>query len=65
MNGYICCTVRGDLVVALKKLYKRVEQFNAVIIESTVLADPVPNDTAPVKDKCQHGGRSSDHSCPL
>merc|ERR1712021_176506 len=42
MNGCICCTVRGDLVVALKKLYKRVEQFDAVIIETTGLADPAP-----------------------
>merc|ERR1712165_572421 len=33
MNGCICCTVRGDLVVALKKLYKRVAQFDGVIIE--------------------------------
>jgi len=42
MNGCICCTVRGDLVVALKKLYKRVEQFDGVIIETTGLADPAP-----------------------
>ena len=42
MNGCICCTVRGDLVEALKKLYKRVEQFNGVIIETTGLADPAP-----------------------
>jgi len=28
MNGCICCTVRGDLVEALKRLYKRVEQFD-------------------------------------
>ena len=42
MNGCICCTVRGDLVVALKKLYNRVEQFNGVIIETTGLADPAP-----------------------
>jgi G3E family GTPase len=42
MNGCICCTVRGDLVVALKKLYKRVNQFDGVIIETTGLADPAP-----------------------
>lgn len=42
MNGCICCTVRGDLVVALKKLYKRVEKFDGVIIETTGLADPAP-----------------------
>eukprot|EP00591_Stephanopyxis_turris_P016815 CAMPEP_0195540130 /NCGR_PEP_ID=MMETSP0794_2-20130614/50414_1 /TAXON_ID=515487 /ORGANISM="Stephanopyxis turris, Strain CCMP 815" /LENGTH=355 /DNA_ID=CAMNT_0040674193 /DNA_START=149 /DNA_END=1216 /DNA_ORIENTATION=- len=42
MNGCICCTVRGDLVVALKKLHKRVESFNGVIIETTGLADPAP-----------------------
>ena len=42
MNGCICCTVRGDLVEALKRLYKRVEQFNGVIIETTGLADPAP-----------------------
>ena len=42
MNGCICCTVRGDLVKALKKLYKRVNQFDGVIIETTGLADPAP-----------------------
>jgi G3E family GTPase len=42
MNGCICCTVRGDLVVALKKLYSRVDQFNGIIIETTGLADPAP-----------------------
>jgi G3E family GTPase len=42
MNGCICCTVRGDLVKALKKLYNRVNQFNGVIIETTGLADPAP-----------------------
>eukprot|EP00566_Odontella_aurita_P011122 CAMPEP_0113571768 /NCGR_PEP_ID=MMETSP0015_2-20120614/25736_1 /TAXON_ID=2838 /ORGANISM="Odontella" /LENGTH=411 /DNA_ID=CAMNT_0000474753 /DNA_START=121 /DNA_END=1356 /DNA_ORIENTATION=- /assembly_acc=CAM_ASM_000160 len=42
MNGCICCTVRGDLVEALKKLYKRVETFNGIIIETTGLADPAP-----------------------
>lgn len=42
MNGCICCTVRGDLVLALKRLYSRVESFDAVIIETTGLADPAP-----------------------
>ena len=28
MNGCICCTVRSDLVEALKRLYKRVESFD-------------------------------------
>jgi G3E family GTPase len=42
MNGCICCTVRGDLVVALKKLYTKVASFNGVIIETTSMADPAP-----------------------
>jgi len=42
MNGCICCTVRGDLVEALKRLYKRCETFDGIIIETTGLADPAP-----------------------
>ena len=42
LSGCICCTVRGDLVEALKRLYKRVESFDGVIIETTGLADPAP-----------------------
>jgi len=42
MNGCICCTVRGDLVTALHKLYKRIDQFDGIIIETTGLADPAP-----------------------
>jgi len=42
MNGCICCTVRGDLVISLKKLYEKIERFDAVIIETTGLADPAP-----------------------
>lgn len=42
MNGCICCTVRGDLVEALKKLHKRVDKFDGIIIETTGLADPAP-----------------------
>ena len=42
MNGCICCTVRGDLVVALKNLHAKIALFDAVIIETTGLADPAP-----------------------
>ena len=42
MNGCICCTVRGDLVVALKNLWGKISQFDAILIETTGLADPAP-----------------------
>ncbi|GMI11771.1 hypothetical protein TrVE_jg8626 [Triparma verrucosa] len=42
MNGCLCCTVRGDLVEGLKRLYHKIEDFDAVIIETTGLADPAP-----------------------
>ena len=42
MNGCVCCTVRGDLIVALKNLHKKIEQFDAVSIETTGFADPSP-----------------------
>jgi len=42
MNGCLCCTVRGDLVQALKRLYTKVENFDGIIIETTGLADPAP-----------------------
>ena len=42
MNGCICCTVCGDLVKVLKKLYERIVSFTGVIIETTGLADPAP-----------------------
>jgi G3E family GTPase len=35
MNGCICCTVRGDLVVALKKLSAKIDKFDGIIIETT------------------------------
>lgn len=42
LNGCICCTVRGDLVEALKRIHSKIKSFDAVIIETTGLADPAP-----------------------
>ncbi|MBR7745744.1 CobW family GTP-binding protein [Undibacterium baiyunense] len=45
-NGCICCTVRGDLIVALNTLTQRRNagelQFDRIIIETTGLANPGP-----------------------
>ena len=41
-NGCICCTVRGDLIRILGGLMKRGDQFDAIIVETTGLADPAP-----------------------
>jgi len=45
-NGCICCTVRGDLIAGLKKLVKNSKKsknpLDAVLIETTGLADPAP-----------------------
>ncbi len=41
-NGCICCTVRGDLIRIIEGLMKRRGKFDAIIIETTGLADPAP-----------------------
>src|SRR6516162_4311821 len=41
-NGCICCTVRGDLVRIMGGLMKRRGKFDAIIVETTGLADPAP-----------------------
>ena len=45
-SGCLCCTMRGDLVDALEKLLRDLDNgrvpFNRVIIETTGLADPAP-----------------------
>jgi G3E family GTPase len=41
-NGCVCCTVRGDLVRILGGLMKRKGKFDAIIVETTGLADPAP-----------------------
>src|SRR5436305_8697323 len=45
-NGCVCCTVRGDLIRVLQGLMKRqasaTRGFDAIIVETTGLADPGP-----------------------
>ena len=41
-NGCVCCTVRGDLVRIMEGLMKRKGKFDAIIVETTGLADPAP-----------------------
>ena len=44
-NGCVCCTVRGDLIRVLSGLMKRQgsgKGFDAIVIETTGLADPAP-----------------------
>ncbi|MCL4712234.1 MAG: GTP-binding protein [Pseudorhodoplanes sp.] len=46
-NGCLCCTVFGDLVATLNRLYhareaKEIPDFERVVIETSGLADPAP-----------------------
>jgi G3E family GTPase len=46
-SGCVCCTVRGDLVESLNRLYERrhmgvIPEFDRVLVETTGLADPAP-----------------------
>src|SRR5262249_61586277 len=41
-NGCICCTVRGDLIRIIDGLMRRKGKFDAIIIDTTGLADPAP-----------------------
>jgi G3E family GTPase len=46
-SGCVCCTIRGDLTVAIRDLYDRRERgevapFRRLAIETTGLADPTP-----------------------
>ncbi len=41
-NGCICCTVRGDLIRTLHGLLSKRGNFDAIIVETTGLADPGP-----------------------
>ena len=41
-NGCVCCTVRGDLIRVVEGLMRRPGRFDAIVVETTGLADPVP-----------------------
>jgi G3E family GTPase len=41
-NGCLCCSVRGDLIGALDTLLRRSDELDAILIETTGLADPAP-----------------------
>ncbi len=41
-NGCVCCTVRGDLIRIIEGLMRRKGKFDAIILETTGLADPAP-----------------------
>ncbi len=41
-NGCVCCKIRGDLVRTLNELLRRPQAFDAVLIETTGVADPGP-----------------------
>jgi G3E family GTPase len=54
-NGCVCCSVRGDLVRTLGTLVSRRKEFQAIILETTGLADPSPivftfNSNAAIQD---------------
>jgi len=46
-SGCLCCTVRGDLIDSLRRLFRKrwqgeIPAFRRVVIETTGLADPAP-----------------------
>jgi len=41
-NGCICCTIRGDLIRTLHSLLTKGGAFDAIVVETTGLADPGP-----------------------
>jgi G3E family GTPase len=41
-NGCVCCSIRGDLVRTFSMLCARRKEFDAIILETTGMADPSP-----------------------
>ncbi len=64
-NGCICCTVRGDLIRIIEGLMKRKGKFDAIIVETTGLADPAPvAQTFFVDEDVREKSRGSTRSSP-
>src|SRR3990172_10853798 len=45
-NGCVCCTVRGDLIGVLERLLRQPRPFDAIVVETTGIADPAPGGPA-------------------
>lgn len=57
-NGCLCCTVRGDLVETIGRLRERAGELDAILIETTGIADPAPvASTFFVSDEVRAGTR--------
>ncbi|MEM7300602.1 MAG: GTP-binding protein [Pseudomonadota bacterium] len=41
-NGCVCCTIRGDLARVIERLMRRRGRFDAILVETTGLANPAP-----------------------
>ena len=41
-NGCVCCTFRGDLIRSITELLRKDGSFDAVLVETTGVADPSP-----------------------
>ena len=41
-NGCVCCSIRGDLIRTLHGLLRKRDRYDAILIETTGLADPSP-----------------------
>ena len=55
-NGCVCCSIRGDLIRTLGQLAQRRMEFDAIILETTGMADP-----APIIYTIQTNPKMSDH----
>jgi G3E family GTPase len=57
-NGCVCCSIKGDLIKTLNKLFDRKEHFDSILIECTGLASPGPLAQAfTVEDEIESGLR--------